>query len=59
MNVYDKLLAGIGVALLATILFLWTVPALGYAASAVTMILMAVAMFVFTPTDNAYPPQAQ
>lgn len=57
MNVYDELLAGIGVALLVTIASLWTVPVVGYVASFVTLFLMGVAMFVFTPTDAVYPPQ--
>lgn len=57
MNIYDELLAGIGVALLVTIASLWTIPLVGYIASFVTLFLMGVAMFVFTPTEGAYPPQ--
>lgn len=57
MNIYDKLLAAIGIGLLIAIIFLWTIPIAGFIASAATIVLMGVAMFVFSPEDTPYPPQ--
>jgi len=52
MNIYDKLLGGIGIALVAMAVGFFVLPPIGLALSVFTLGLVGAAMFVFTPTDT-------
>lgn len=52
MNIYDKLLGGIGIGIVATMLALSVLPPIGMLAGLGTLMLIGVAMFVYTPVDT-------
>lgn len=52
MNIYDKLLGGIGVSIILMLAGFLLLPPVGFVASVLTLGLVACAMFVFTPVDT-------
>lgn len=56
MNIYDKLLGGIGVTIILMLAGFLVLPPAGFVAGVFAIGLVGAAMFVFTPVDTPRPP---